>query len=113
MFYQTTSEEHDGEETVAASHSRGEMLQGPASTVSVSSSSLKGTEGQRHRGARSGAYGSQESNHSGTRPPIGGPAAPRRLLLALLHHTCHTRLGLVEVFPLAEKAKADYAGRRG
>lgn len=66
MFYQTTSEEHDGEETVAASLSRGEMPQGPASTVSVSSSSLKGTEGQRHRGDSTGAYGSQESNHSGT-----------------------------------------------
>lgn len=42
--------------------------------------------------------GSQESNHSRIQPRIGEPAAARsalcRLLLALLHHTCHTRLGL-------------------
>lgn len=36
------------------------------------------------------------------------------LLLALLHHTCHKRLGLQEALPSAEKAKVDYRrdGRR-
>lgn len=58
----------------------------------------EGQRGSQAQRVHSGEYGSQESNHSRTQPRIGEPTAARgalcRLLLALLHHTCHTRLGL-------------------
>lgn len=58
----------------------------------------EGQEGSQTQRDHSGECGSQESNHSRVQPRIGEPAAARsapcRLLLAHLHHTCHTRLGL-------------------
>lgn len=60
--------------------------------------SLKGREGHRHRGITAESVAARNQTAAGSRPRIGEPlaarGAARRLLLALLHHTCHTRLGL-------------------
>jgi len=85
----------------------------PPPRAATSFPSLKGRKGLTHTHRdHSGEYGRQESNRSGTRPRIGSAglhAAPQAaFLLALLHHTCHTRLGLWQRFLRLRKAKVDY-----